>query len=79
MALNLDNFVEVAWVGQHAKACTPFGHLCHTQSLEYIDESVNGVSIGEFGELALCGRLGVAPIFGGGDEAFTGSGASSRS
>jgi D-amino peptidase len=71
--LGLDaSFDAVAWVSQHAKACTPYGHLCHTQSLEYIDESVNGLSIGEFGELALCaGELGVRAIFGSGDEAFT--------
>ena len=70
--LGLDSsFDAVVWVGQHAKAGTPFAHLCHTQSLDYIDESVNGVSIGEFGELALCaGELGVRAIFGSGDEAF---------
>lgn len=71
--LGLDtSFEAVAWVGQHAKACTPYAHLCHTQSLETLDESVNGVSIGEFGELALCAaELGVRAIFGAGDEAFT--------
>lgn len=70
--LGLDpSFDVVAWVGQHAKACTPFGHLCHTQSLETIDESVNGLSIGEFGELALCAaELGLRAIFGSGDQAF---------
>ncbi len=70
--LGLDSsFDAVAWVGQHAKASTPFAHLCHTQSLEYIDESVNGISIGEFGELAMCAsELGVRAIFGSGDEAF---------
>jgi len=71
--LELDaSFDGVAWVGQHAKAGTERAHLCHTQSLHYIDLSVNGVSIGEFGQLALCaGELGVRCIFGSGDEAFT--------
>ncbi len=71
--LNVDSSYDaVVWVGQHAKACTPYGHLCHTQSLAYIDESVNGVSIGEFGELALCaGEVGVRCIFATGDDAFT--------
>jgi len=71
--LGLDKSYDfVVWVGQHAKACTEFGHLCHTQSLGYIDESVNGVSIGEFGELAMCAsEVGVRAIFGTGDLAFT--------
>ncbi|MFB3882473.1 MAG: M55 family metallopeptidase [Armatimonadota bacterium] len=71
--LGLDGGYDyVVWVGQHAKACTEYGHLCHTQSLEYIDESVNGISIGEFGELAMCAsELGVRAIFGSGDHAFT--------
>ena len=60
------------WVAQHAKACTPYGHLCHTQSFAYVDETVNGVSIGEFGELAMCAsELGVRCIFASGDEALT--------
>jgi D-amino peptidase len=70
--LCLDNtFDAVAFVGQHAKACTEYGHLCHTQSLHYIDLSINGVSIGEFGQLAMCAsELGVRTIFGSGDLAF---------
>jgi len=64
-------FDAVAWVGQHAKASTEYAHLAHTQSMEYIDLSVNGVSIGEFGQLAMCaGELGIPVIFGSGDEAF---------
>jgi len=61
----------VIWVGQHAKASTPYAHLAHTQWFNYIDLSVNGVSIGEFGQLALCaGELGIPAIFAAGDEAF---------
>ena len=66
------SFDGVAWVGQHAKASSEFAHLCHTQSFRYIDLSVNGVSIGEFGQLAMCGaELGVPAFFGAGDLAFT--------
>jgi len=61
----------VAWVGQHAKAGTPFAHLAHTQGFAYRDESVNGVSIGELGQFALCaGELGVRAIFAAGDRAM---------
>jgi D-amino peptidase len=67
-----DSYDAVAWVGQHAKAGTEKAHLAHTQSMSYIDLSVNGVSIGEFGQFAFCAaELGVPAIFGSGDEAFT--------
>jgi D-amino peptidase len=70
-SLAAGGFDAVAWVGQHAKAGTPFAHLAHTQSWNYVDLSVNGVSIGEFGQLALCaGELGVRSIFATGDKAF---------
>jgi len=66
------SFDFAIWVGQHAKAGTEYAHLCHTQSLAYLDESINGISIGEFGELAMCaGELGVRAIFATGDYAFT--------
>lgn len=66
------NFDAIAWVGQHAKAGTPYAHLAHTQGWSYVDLSVNGVSIGEFGQLALCAsELGVRPIFAAGDKAFS--------
>lgn len=65
------NFDAVAWVGQHAKAGTPYAHLAHTQSWNYVDLSVNGLSIGEFGQLALCAsELGVRAIFAAGDKAL---------
>jgi len=64
-------FDAVAVVGQHAKSGTPYGHLAHTQSMRWLDLSVNGVSVGEFGQIAMCGiELGVPCIFGSGDEAF---------
>lgn len=65
-------YAGIAWVGQHAKASSEYAHLCHTQSFKYIDLSVNGVSIGEFGQLAMCAsELGVPAFFGAGDLAFT--------
>lgn len=67
-----DSYDAAAWVGQHAKAGTEYAHLAHTQSLHYVDLSVNGISIGEFGQFAMCAsELGVRAIFGSGDEAFT--------
>jgi D-amino peptidase len=69
---NLDSsFDGIGWVGQHAKASTPYSHLAHTQGFEYLDMSVNGVSIGEFGQLALCAsELGVPAFFAAGEEAL---------
>ncbi len=62
----------VAWVGQHAKSRTPLAHLAHTQSFGYLELSINGVAIGEFGQLALCaGELGLPCVFAAGDQAFT--------
>jgi len=64
-------FDAMAWVGQHAKAGTTFAHLCHTGSFGVIDFTANGISIGEFGQVALCCiELGATPIFGSGDRAF---------
>ncbi|MEW6357391.1 MAG: M55 family metallopeptidase [Planctomycetota bacterium] len=70
---NLDEgWDAIAWVGQHAKARTEFAHLAHTQGMNYLNLAVNGVAIGEFGQLALCAsQLGVRVIFGSGDLAFT--------
>lgn len=66
------SFDYLAFVGQHAKAGTEYAHLAHTQWLGCLDLSINGVSIGEFGQLAMCAsELGVRTIFGSGDEAFT--------
>jgi D-amino peptidase len=70
---NVDStFSGIAWIGQHAKASTEFAHLPHTQNMSYINQTVNGVSIGEFGQTALCaGEVGVPAFFGTGDLAFT--------
>lgn len=66
------SYQGVGWVGQHAKASTPFSHIAHTQSFGYIDLTLNGVSIGEFGQLALCAaELGVPAFFAAGEQALT--------
>ena len=70
-SLATGQFDAVAWVGQHAKAGSEYAHLAHTQGWNYVDLSINGVSIGEFGQLAFCAsELGVRSIFASGDKAF---------
>jgi D-amino peptidase len=67
-----ETFDAIAWVGQHAKSGTPYAHLPHTGWFDVLDYRVNGISVGEFGQFAMCGAfLGVRAIFGSGDEAFT--------
>ena len=64
-------FSVMAWIGQHAKAGTPYAHIAHTGWFDVLDCTINGLSVGEFGELALLGAyFGVTPVFGSGDEAF---------
>lgn len=64
-------FDGAACVGQHAKAGTPRSHITHTEWFNWIDLTVNGRSIGEYGTFALCAmELGVPFIFGAGEEAF---------
>jgi D-amino peptidase len=65
------SFDGVAFVGQHAKAGTPYSQLTHTQSMRYVDLSVNGISIGEYGQIALCAmELGVPTILACGEKAL---------
>jgi D-aminopeptidase len=60
----------VAWIGQHAKAGTPYAHIPHTGNHYVIDLAINGISIGELGQLAMCaGILGVKPVLATGDNA----------
>ena len=66
-----ESFDYLAFVGQHAKAGTPFAHIAHTGNPSVLDLSVNGISVGEFGQLAFCAcEMGVRTIFGSGDRAF---------
>lgn len=61
----------IAWVGQHAKAGTPYSHLCHTSSMNVLDQRINGISMGEFGMLVyMAATMDIRPIYGSGDKAF---------
>ena len=65
------SFDGLAFVGQHAKAGTPFSHITHTQAFTYIDLRVNDISIGEYGQLALCAsELHVPTILACGERAL---------
>lgn len=68
----MDNSIDaLAFVGQHAKAGTPYSHITHTGWFSVIDETVNGISIGEYGELALCAmELEIPTIFASGEKAL---------
>ena len=66
-----EGYDAMAVVGQHAKSNTPFSHLSHTSSPSTYDLTVNGVSIGEYGQMALCAmELGIPTIFAAGEKAF---------
>jgi D-amino peptidase len=61
----------LCFIGQHAKAGTDYSHLTHTQGTRYIDLSINDLSVGEYGQLALCAmELGVPTFFATGEEAL---------
>lgn len=66
-----ESFDACAYVGQHAKAGTSFSHLTHTGSWDVRDQRINGLSIGEYGEGALCaGELDLPVIFAAGEQAL---------
>ena len=66
------SFDAIIWIGQHAKAGTEYAHIAHTGSHHVLNCSINDISVGEFGQLAMCGAfLGVKSIFLSGDEAAT--------
>ena len=67
-----ESFAALAFVGQHARSRTPQAHLAHSQSFGVLEIRINGVAIGDFGQLAMCAsELGVRTIFAAGDEALT--------
>jgi len=66
-----ESFAGLAFVGQHAKAGTPYSHLTHTQWFNYQDLAINGLSIGEYGQMALLAMtLGVPTILACGEVAL---------
>ncbi len=57
-------------VGQHAKANTDGGHLCHTGSFSCEDQRLNGRSLGELGiNMLFAAYYGVATVLVTGDLA----------
>ena len=65
------SFDALAFVGQHAKPGTPFSHLTHNMWWNYLDTTVNGVSVGEYGMMVLsAGELGVPVVFASGEKAL---------
>lgn len=67
------SYDAIAWVGQHAKAGTEYAHIAHTGWFDVIDYMINGISVGEFGQIALCAAsFGIRSIFCSGDEAMAG-------
>jgi len=64
-------FAGLAVVGQHAKAGTPYSHITHTGSFWSIDITINGISVGEYGEMALCAmEQGIPTILACGEKAL---------
>jgi len=67
-----ESFDVQIWVGQHPKAGTEYGHICHTGSFNTIDYRINDISVGEFGYCMFVGQLfHITPIFASGCVAFT--------
>ena len=64
-------YSALAFVGQHAKAGTPYSHMSHTGWPDVIDCRINNLSVGEYGMLALCAmELGIPTILACGEKAM---------
>lgn len=65
------SFDALAFLGQHAKACTPYAHLAHTGNMGVLDFRINDISAGEYASLALCAKeLEIPTIFASGEAAL---------
>jgi len=63
-------FAAAMIIGQHAKANTDGGHICHTMSFSVEDYTLNGLSVGEMGLwMAVAGYFGVPVVMLSGDQA----------
>ncbi len=70
---NMDDrkFDYIAFIGQHPMAGTIGGHLTHTGNLGVVQQTVNGIEVGEYGDLVLiANELGIRAILATGCEAF---------
>lgn len=70
---NMDDkdFDFIAFIGQHPMAGTIGGHLTHTGNLGVVQQTVNGIEVGEYGDLVLiANELGIRAILATGCEAF---------
>jgi D-amino peptidase len=57
-------------IGQHAKANTDGGHLCHTGSFTVEDQTLNGRSLGELGiNMLFAAYFGAPTVLVAGDQA----------
>ncbi len=64
-------FDFAAIVGQHPMAGTIGGHLTHTGNMGVIRQEINGIEVGEFGEMVfIATELGTRTILATGCEAF---------
>lgn len=65
-----DSFKGALMIGQHAKANTDGGHLCHTGSFSVENLLINGLSVGEAGcNMLFTSYYNVPTIMLSGDEA----------
>ncbi len=65
-----ESFNAAIIIGQHAKSNTDGGHLCHTNSFQVEDLTINGLSIGELGcIMLLASYFGVPAVMVSGDKA----------
>lgn len=66
-----DSFDAIIWIGQHAKAGTIGSHLSHTGTFYVLEQRINGISVGEYGEnAAVAGFYGTPAIFAAGERAL---------